>query len=212
MSQCTLESTLDTISAIEQRRSIKHFDPATIMTEAEIEQLLSLTLLSPTSFNIQNWRFVVVDNAETKQALRAAAWNQAQVSEASIVVLVCADLKSWDKAPERYWQNAPQAVQDMLVPMIRKFYSESAELEHDEALRSVGIASQTLMLAAKALGFDSCPMIGFDSKKVGEIIGLPADHLVGLMIPVGKALQPARERGGQLPYAEVVFRNRFPQG
>ena len=71
-------------------------------------------LLSPTSFNIQNWRFVVVDDPETKQKLRAAAWDQAQVTDASIVVLLCGDLKSWAREPRRYWVNAPEEVQKMV--------------------------------------------------------------------------------------------------
>ena len=68
---------MDTISAIRERRSVKHFDPDHKMTEAEINGLLELALLSPTSFNMQNWRFVVVTDQAKKDALRAAAWNQA---------------------------------------------------------------------------------------------------------------------------------------
>ncbi|MEM1305254.1 MAG: nitroreductase family protein, partial [Planctomycetota bacterium] len=83
-------------------------------------------------------------------------------------------------------------------------------LQRDEAMRSVGIAGQTIMLAAKAMGYDSCPMIGFDPAKVAEIISLPDDHVVGMMITVGKALKPAHARGGQLPKDEVVFADRFP--
>ena len=76
-------------------------------------------------------------------------------------------------------------------------------------MRSCGIAGQTLMLAAKAMGYDTCPMIGFDPQQVAEIIQLPADHVIGFMIAVGKAIKPARDRAGQLPLAEVVMRNHF---
>ena len=79
-------------------------------------------------------------------------------------------------------------------------------------MRSVGIAGQTLMLAAKAMGYDSCPMIGFDPARVAEIIKLPKDHVIGMIVVVGKALKPANERGGQLPYDEVVFTNSFTGG
>ncbi|MDH4379033.1 MAG: nitroreductase family protein [Vampirovibrionales bacterium] len=204
----TATAVLDTLSAIEQRRSVKHYDPTHVMPEALQRQLLELTLLSPTSFNIQNWRFVVVTSPAIKEQLCAAAWNQKQVVEASITVLICANLKSWEQEPERYWANNPDAGK-YLVPMIGQFYANNPQLEHDEALRSVGIASQTLMLAAKALGYDSCPMIGFDPVKVGEIINLPKDHMVGLMVTVGKAAKPAHDRGGQLPYDTVVLQNHF---
>lgn len=200
---------MDALEAIKQRRSVKSFDSNHQMSESEIKTLLEHAMLSPTSFNMQNWRFLVVTDAEIKQQLRAASWNQAQVTDASIVIIICADLKAWAKNPDRYWQNAAEEVRQTIVPMIGKFYEGNEQLERDEALRSCGIAAQTLMIGAKALGYDSCPMIGFDAKKVAEIINLPEDHLIGLMLPIGKALQPAKPRSGQLDFAEVVIREKF---
>lgn len=201
---------MDTITAIRERRSVKHYDPNHKMSEAEINGLLELALLSPTSFNMQNWRFVVVSDQAKKDAICAAAWNQAQVREASITIVLCADLNAHVDGG-RYWVNAPEPVREMLVPMIAPFYENNPQLQRDEAMRSVGIAAQTLMLAAKDMGYDSCPMIGFDPVKVGEIIGLPEDHLIGMMLTIGKPLKDANTRGGQLPYEDVVFRDGFPE-
>ena len=178
------------------------------MTEIEIQALLELALLSPTSFNMQNWRFVVVTDPEKRAAIEAAAWNQAQVTEASILIILCADLHAYQDGA-RYWVNAPQPVQDMLVPMIEPFYKDNVQLQRDEAMRSIGIASQTLMLTAKSMGYDSCPMIGFDPQKVADIIELPEHHIIGMMLPVGKALKDANTRGGQLPFDEVVHIDGF---
>lgn len=201
---------MDTLTAIEARRSVKHYDPSFEMPEADVQRLMELTILSPTSFNIQNWRFVVCRDAAIKKQLREAAWNQAQVEEAQLLILCCADLGAATDRPERYWADAPEATQQMLVPMIGQFYGDNAQLQHDEAIRSIGIASQTIMLAAKGMGYDSCPMIGFDPAKVAQIVGLPDNHVIGLMISVGKALKPAHPRGGQLPIDEVVFYDKFP--
>lgn len=201
---------MNTFDSIEQRRSIKHYDASYEMPEADVDRLMELTLLSPTSFNIQNWRFVVCRDPAVKKQLRAAAWNQAQVEEAQLTILLCADLHAHANDPARYWANAPAETAEMLVPMIGKFYEGNVALQRDEAMRSVGIAGQTIMLAAKALGYDSCPMIGFDPAKVAEIIRLPENHLIGMMITVGKALKPAHARGGQLPREEVVFVDGFP--
>ena len=200
---------METTTAIHQRRSVKHYDPNHEMTEVEIQRLLELALLSPTSFNMQNWRFVVVTDDEKRTAIQAAAWNQAQITESSITILLCADLHAHENAA-RYWKNAPQPVQDALVPMIAPFYGSNPQLQRDEAMRSIGIASQTLMLAAKSMGYDTCPMIGFDPIQVGEIIGLPEDHVIGMMMTVGKSIKDANVRGGQLPFDEVVFRDEFP--
>ena len=199
---------MDTITAISERRAFKHFDPNHQMDEAEIKQLLELALLSPTSFNMQNWRFVVITDPEKRKAIRDVAWNQAQVTEASILIILCANLHSYENGA-RYWVNAPESVQKILVPMIEPFYKDKPELQRDEAMRSVGIAAQTLMLAAKSMGYGSCPMIGFDPVKVAEIIRLPEHHVIGMMLPVGKAIEDAHPRGGQLAYDEVVIRDSF---
>ena len=204
-----ISTPLDTLTAIEARRSVKAYDPEFKMPDADLRKLMELALLSPTSFNIQNWRIVAVTDPAIKEQLKAAAWNQAQVSDAAVTLIFCADLKAHARNPERYWKNAPEAVQNMLVPMIGKFYEGNEQLQRDEAIRSIGIAAQTTMLAAKAMGYDSCPMIGFDPVTVGEIINLPEDHIIGMMLPVGKALQPARERGGQLAYDDVVHITGF---
>lgn len=201
---------MDVFSAIEQRRSIKHYDTSHQMTPEEERRLLELALLSPTSFNIQNWRFVVLRDPEVKRQVRAAAWNQAQVEEAQLTLALCADLKAWDKAPERYWRTAPEKTQQMLVPMIRKTYQGRDQLQRDEAMRSVGIAAQTLMLAAKQLGYDSGALVGFDPDAVAKIIKLPEDHVIGMLLVIGKKKQDAYGRGGQLPFEEVVLDNRFP--
>ncbi|MEN1681461.1 MAG: nitroreductase family protein [Planctomycetota bacterium] len=203
---------MQTTEAIQSRRAVKHYDPSYEMPEAEVRQLMELALLSPTSFNIQNWRFVVVQDAGIKKDLRAVSWDQAQVEEACLTILLCAKLDAHADDPARYWKDAPAAVGEMLVPMIGQFYDGKDDLQRDEAMRSIGIAAQTIMLAAKAMGYDSCPMIGFDPAKVGEIIGLPEKHVVGLMITVGKAIKPAHPRGGQLPLEEVVFFDGFPAG
>jgi nitroreductase len=200
---------MNTLDAIEQRRSVKHYDASHSMTEAEIRQLMQLALLSPTSFNIQNWRFVVVTDPQLRQALRAASFNQAQVTDASITVILCADLDAAIKEPGRYWRTAPPEVQERLIPMISGFYDGKQQIKRDEAMRSCGIAAQTLMLAAKAMGYDSCPMVGFDAQKVAELIKLPEDHIITMMITIGKALKPAQPRSGQLPYEEVVISNTF---
>lgn len=200
---------MDTFDAIKERRSVKHYDPNHKLTEDEINQLMSLAVLSPTSFNMQNWRFVLVKDSEIKKQIRAAAWDQAQVTDASLLIVVCADLKSWKDNPGQYWVNAPKESQDFLVSAMGPFYEGKDQLQRDEAMRSCGIAAQTIMLAAKSMGYDSNPMIGFDPQKVAEIIKLPDEHIISMLIAIGKQTKPAMPRGGQLPLDKVVFTDKF---
>ena len=196
--------------AIENRRAIKRFDPNHVMPIEIEQQLLTLAQHAPTSFNIQHWRFVLAKNTELRQQIHAVAWQQAQILEASLVVIICADTQAWQKQPERYWRNLPDAeTRAFMVKALTDFYNERPTLQRDEALRSVGMAAQTLMLAAQALGYDSCPMIGFDAEKVAQLIRLPDDHLVGMIVSIGKAAQPAWSRSGSLSYADVVIENQF---
>lgn len=197
------------IEAIENRRSVKAYDPSHVMSETEIEKLMSLAVLSPTAFNIQNWRFVLVQDPELRKQVRAASWDQAQVTDASLLVVLVADLKAWEKEPHRYWRNAEQPVQDYLLNAIDNYYRGKEQVQRDEGMRSCGMAAATLMLAAKELGYDSCPMDGFDFDAVAKLLNLPADHVPAMYVAIGKGIQPARPRGGQLALNEVVIHNQF---
>lgn len=200
---------MNTLEAIQSRRAIKHYDPNFQIPQQDVDCLLESMLQAPTSFNLQHWRIVLVEDRSLREQIQAAAWGQEQITQASLLFVLCADSKAWEKYPEQCWSNAPEDVREMMLPMIQGFYQGNEQLQRDEALRSVGILAQTAMLSAKALGYDSCPMIGFDQQKVAEIIQLPQDHIIGLVLVVGKAAQPARPKPGQLPLQQVVFRNMF---
>ena len=200
---------MNTLDAIAARRAIKHYDPSHRMTEEEIKTLLTAALQSPTAFNIQHWRFVTVTDPEVRKQIRAVAWDQAQVTDSSLLVVLCADKDAWKKDAARYWKDAPQPVQDFLVPAIGQYYDGRDQVQRDECMRSCGMAGMTIMLAAKAMGYDSCPMDGFDFDAVAKIIKLPEDHVISFMIAVGKGTQPAWPKPGQLPYEEVVIQNTF---
>ena len=200
---------MDTMEAIYGRRAVKHFDPNHEMPENDLRKLLEAAMQSPTSFNIQHWRFVVVSDKDLRKQIRAAGNDQAQMTDASVLIVMTADVMAWKKDPQRYFGNAPPEVAKMLVDWMGPFHEGREWLQRDEAMRSIGIAAQTIMLAAKAMGYDSCPMIGFDFDKVSTLINLPNDHVIGPMIAVGKGTQPARPKPGQLGFDEVVIQNRF---
>lgn len=195
--------------AIENRRSVKHYDPEHVMPEEDLAELIRLTKLAPSSFNMQNYRLLVIRDKELLQQIRAVAWDQAQVTDASVLFILCADLNAHNADPATYWSHAPQEVQDILGPMIQPFYEGKDQLIRDEGIRSSALAGMTLMLAAKGLGYDSCPMIGFDGEAVAKLVNLPEHYVLSFMIPVGKQSKPAWDRGARLPDETVVTYDRF---
>ncbi|MEB3227855.1 MAG: nitroreductase family protein [Synechocystis sp.] len=201
---------MDTFDAIYQRRAVKHFDPNHSLTPAEEQKLLEAAIQSPTSFNIQHWRFLILRDPQLRQTIREQYGNdQAQMTDASLLILMAADTKAWEKDPQRYWQNAPQPVAELLVNWMGPFHAGREWLQRDEAQRSIGMAMQTVMLAAKAMGYDSCPMIGFDLEKVAELVKLPADYVLGPMVAIGKATKDPWPKPGQVPLSELVSENHF---
>ena len=201
---------METFDAIKKRRAIKAFDPEHRLSAEEERKLFEATILAPTSFNIQHWRFVVVRAPELRAKIRKEFGNdQAQITDASLLVIFTADVKAWQKEPDRYWRNAPQEVSDLLVGWMGPFHEGRDWLQRDEAQRSIGMAMQTLMLAAIAMGYESCPMIGFDIDAVAKLINLPEDHVMGPMVAIGKGTKESWPKPGQLTLEDLVFENSF---
>lgn len=96
-----------------------------------------------------------------------------------------------------------------MIPAIDNYYRGKDQVQRDEAMRSCGIVAQTLMLTAKSLGYDSCPMDGFDVEKVAELIHLPDDHVIAMYVAIGKGTVEAWPRPGQLSLDDVLVKNRF---
>ena len=200
---------MNVLEAINSRRAVKSYDAEHKMPEETFHTLMQHAILAPTAFNIQNWRFVRVRDPQQRKAIRTAAWDQPQVTDASELLVLCFDTKAWDREPGRYWLNAPQEVQDFLLPALADYYSGKPQVERDEGMRSCGLAGMAMMLAARELGYDTCPMDGFDYDAVGRLIGLPDDHAIAFMIAIGKATGAPWPKPGQLPLEEVVIEDRF---
>jgi nitroreductase len=200
---------MDTFEAINTRRAIKKFDSTYKMSPEQVSSLMELTILSPTSYNQQNWRFITVTDQLIKEQISKAARNQSQPSDGSLVIILCGNMNAWKEDPLRYWKNSTLEKQEYVKKALHTKYAENPQNQRDEAMRSCGFAGQTIMLAARQMGLDSCPMVGFEYDELAKIINLPEDYLIVLMVVVGKAAESANPRGGQLSLDKVVFENRF---
>lgn len=200
---------MDVFEAIETRRAIKKFDSTYKMSSDDVLKLMKHVILAPTSYNQQNWRFVYVTDQSVKEKISAAARGQAQPRDGSLVVVLCGDMSAWKTEPLRYWKNHPAEKQETVKAALERKYDGNPQNQRDEAVRSCGMAAQTIMLAARQMGLDSCPMVGFEYDELAEVIKLPEDHLIVMMVVVGKRAEDAAQRGGQLPLDQVAFENSF---
>jgi nitroreductase len=186
------------------RHSVRRYEPGVDITDADLRAIFETVILGPSSFNVQHWQFVVVRDPARKTALRSLAFGQAQVEQAAAVILVCGRLDAHVDGP-RIYRDADAAAREKFVPMIEAVYKDDERLRREEAIRSGSLAAMSLMYAAKDLGWDTGPMIGFEADKVSELLHLGPDTIPVMMVVMGKALngdQPPR--GYRRPVEEVV--------
>ena len=200
---------MDVFEAVSTRRAIKKFDPNHKMGSDDVKKLMEHVILSPTSYNQQNWRFVYVTDQDVKEKISEAARGQAQPKDGSLVIVLCGDMAAWKTEPFRYWKNHPTEKQELVKSSLERKYSTDTQAQRDEAIRSCGMAAQTIMLAARDMGLDSCPMVGFEYDELAKVINLPENHLIVMIVVVGKRSEDAAQRGGQLPLDEIAFENSF---
>jgi len=173
----------DTLLAqLNWRYATKKFDPARKIPAATWSALEQALVLAPSSYGIQPWHFVVITDGRLRQTLKASAWGQAQVTDASHFVVFVhknsiaeADVRKFidfTTAERGMPHGALQGYQDMMIGDLVKG-PRSAWIK-EWAARQTYIALGVLLTAAALLGVDACPMEGIDPAKFDEVLGLSA--------------------------------------
>ena len=217
MSETTLLNAQETalfFDVIKERHSVRSYDPTVKISREEMNEMLQLATLAPSSSNLQPWRFLVIDSEELKQQLLPIAFNQQQVVEASAVIAILGDLKSYEKASQIYAQavEAGYMAQDVATSFVDRTVSMYSSLSDEHRKQIVvtdgGLIAMQLMLIARAKGYDTVPMGGYDKVKFAEAYQLP-DHYVSVMLlAIGKAAKPGHPTK-RLPLEDVVSYNQL---
>jgi nitroreductase len=201
--------------AIHARRTTKKFkaDP---IPEATLKDLISHTLAAPSSFNLQPWRIVVVDDPAQREALTKASWNQAQVATAPVTFVFAVSLRGWEKTLDHTIKTATElgAWNEKTCQYFRGsipgFQDGLGEKQREYAIKDAMIAATHLALAAESLGLNSAFMNGWKEDAVKEVIGAKdnPDIAIALIMPIGFG-ETSYCHAGRLPESVTVFRNKL---
>jgi nitroreductase len=208
----TIKKTLS--QAIEERRATPSFDGAPIPAE-DLKQILDAGLHAPSGYNMQPWRFVVVQSPAQKKRLRAASYNQGKVEEASAVIVACGDADGWRKdldlmlelglkggMPESYAAQAQTSVPNYLS-------SFNTTQMQGWLNKMVMLAFTHMLLMAEVMGYDTAPMEGFEQEKVHEVLRLPLSYWVVALLGVGHLKGVDKFDGGRFEMSHTVFGEEF---
>jgi nitroreductase len=191
---------------IQFRHACKLFDETRPLARADLDYILEAGRLSPSSLGLEPWRFLVIEDRGLRRHLRSACWNQSQITSASAVIVIKA-LKAELNLETGYARR-----------MLRRLVASEAELEEAmEIYRAIPhqgraawsvaqchIAAADMMLAAAALGIDSCPMGGFEPEAVAQLLGIDLGQCeIALLLAVGYRAQPQPARH-RLPLSALV--------
>ncbi|AEI38993.1 nitroreductase family protein [Paenibacillus mucilaginosus] len=202
-----VNQTISAEEAILSRHSVRKYERDVVIPQAELDEILSLAHSAPSSWNLQHWRFLVIQEQANKDRLLPIAFNQQQVSDASVVVVVLGDLEANLIAPKIYESATPE-IRDMMVGQINGAYENNPAVARDEAIRNASLAAMQLMLAARAKGYDTVPMGGYNPQALIQEFKIPARYVPVMLLPIGKAASPARATE-RLPLDNVVINESF---
>jgi nitroreductase len=211
----TMTTIIKTLSqAIQERRATPSFDGTPIPSE-DLKQILEAGLHAPSGYNMQPWRFVVVQSPEQKRKLRAASYNQGKVEEASAVIVACGDADGWRKDLDRMLEQGrkggmPESYAAQAETNIPKYLSSFSSGQMQMWLnKQVMLAFTHMMLMAEVMGYDTAPMEGFEQEKVHEALRLPLSYWVVALLAVGHAKGPDKFDGGRFDMGHTVFGEEF---
>jgi len=178
-----------------KRRSIKRYDPSVKISREEMEEILAEATRAPSSVNMQPWRFVVIETPEGKEKLaELAKFNSEQVNTSSAVIAVFGDMNNFEYAEEIFRKAVelgymPHEIKEQQLQVITPIYENMPEADmRDVVLIDSGLVSMQLMLVARAHGYDTNPIGGYEKELIAEAFGLDKERYVPIMlISIGKA-------------------------
>ncbi|MGE5678506.1 MAG: nitroreductase family protein [Pseudomonadota bacterium] len=201
---------------IKERRSANNFIEGIKLPEEDLNEIFDQLRLAPSCFNLQHAHYLVITDHDSKELLRKAAFNQYKIHTASAAILVLGDKDAYKDAEKIYSGFLSLGIyQDFeyqkLIQDINGLYeSRGKDFQRDEAIRNASLSAMMFMLIAKDMGWDTCPMIGFEADRMREIYNIPENLEPVMLITMGKEdANNRRMRGYRKPVGEYVTFGSF---
>ena len=205
------------LTQLKWRYATKKFDPARKIAPDLWAGLEQAAVLSPSSYGLQPWKFVVVTDPEVRKRLHPASWNQPQILDASHLVVFAAknpptpaDVERHVARTEQVRGQTPGALDDLKKRIVGSLSRMTEKDAHAWAARQCYIALGVFLSACALAGVDACPMEGFQSEKYDEILGLAAKGLSAVVIATAGYRHPddpaAKFAKSRFPVDEVIER------
>lgn len=201
---------------IHGRRAVRNYIPDVKVSQNELIEILKEASLAPSGGNLQSWRFLVIDSPELKLKLFPIAYNQKQILEASAVIVVLGDLECFKMADKIYNQAVDAGVmpEDIAKASAKRYTDLYSSMSQEDVLQTVsiecGLAAMQLMLVARAKGYDTGPMRGFDKAKLMEAFSISNRYTPILLIAFGKAAKPGYPTV-RLKAEDITYFNQMPE-
>jgi nitroreductase len=195
---------LSAAQAADNRRSIRQYSPTPI-PEADLRELLRLAGRAPSAYNVQPWRFVVVQDPALKASLSEAAYGQQQIVRAPATIVMYSDMASaLERMPESVHPDLPDDKRDAAVESFRGMFTNQSAAEREAwGNGQSNIALGYLLLLAETLGYATSPMLGFQPDKVKALLELPEHVVIPALISIGYAAEEGF-RPHRLPAESMV--------
>lgn len=177
------------LEALNWRYGVKVFDPTKKISEDDLKVILESGRLSPSSIGIEPWKFIVVENQELRQKLRAASYDQSKVTDAAYLIIITrrTDVRE-NIAKELIERTAEiQNVKTEDLDPLRQMAEGGIARMDDHALDAWAKAQTYIPLGmmietAALMGIDAGPMEGFSNEQVDAILGLKEKNLASTTI------------------------------
>lgn len=197
------------IETILSRRSTKYYDPTASLSDDQIRELVRIGTTAPTSFHLQNWRFIAVRTPEAKARLFPIAWKQPAITDAAVTFIIIGQLADSSVIPDRLAPVVELGMMpERLVPEwenpARDLYMDYPQRQRDEAIRTATFGAATMIYVARSWGLGSTPMIGFDDEAVHREFGLTKDEVPVMLLSVGAERPGNWKQKPRRPVADVL--------